>query len=507
MHTARLLIVVSTISCFVLTTLLHGQQEISWDFNQPQSSANIRVTDPEAWQRTEDGTLAQTTASNYKPPHRSPVNLALLPAWAGGDFVLTADLMQTGPEYAHRDMCIVFAFQAPDRYLYAHLSTEADETAHHVQLVDQADRTPQTTYRSQGVHWGQQQWRRIELACSDQSKDCTVSVDGEIVLQANNLPWTDGFVGFGTFDDQGAIQRVVLTGDQLRHQTATVWQSLEAENSTNQDKPPSGPTADGTVQGKWTPLFNGKNLDGWTMKMNGHELGANPLDTVVVEDGAIKMRYDDYDQFGDRFGHLFYKEPFENYRLRLQYRFTGDQVDGAPGWAWRNSGVMLHCQDPATMRKDQPFPICLEFQFLGGDGTNDRSTGNLCTPGTNVTFDNKQSKAHIIESKGKTFHGDQWVNMEVEVLGSQRIRHYIDGELVLEYERPQLDPSDADAKRIIDAAHGEPAVGSGWISLQAESHPIEFRAIELMRLNSDGTPATSASGQGDEQKPTSGQEQ
>ena len=240
--------------------------------------------------------------------------------------------------------------------------------------------------------------------------------------------------------------------------------------------------------GQWIPLFNGENLDGWTMKVNGHELGENPLDTAHVENRTIKMRYQDYERFDDRFGHLFYQHPFENYRLRLKYRFTGEQVPGGPGWAWRNSGVMLHCQDPKTMRQDQPFPVCIEFQFLGGDGTNERATGNVCTPGTHIEVDNQLTNAHIIESKAETYHGDQWVSMEVEVLGSQRIRHYINGNLVHEYQNPILDANDADAKQMIDKAEGQSKLGSGYISLQAESHPVEFRDIELMRLNPDATP-------------------
>ncbi len=289
-------------------------------------------------------------------------------------------------------------------------------------------------------------------------------------------------------------------GQEQTEPTHNVLEQSEVEDTLHVT-----PSENGTAD-RWIPLFNGENLDGWTMKINGHELGENPLNTVHVEDRAIKMRYADYERFEDRFGHLFYQQPFENYRLRLEYRFTGEQVPGGPGWAWRNSGVMLHCQDPKTMRQDQPFPVCIEFQFLGGDGTNERATGNVCTPGTHIEVDHQLTKAHVIESKAETYHGDQWVSMEVEVLGSNRIRHYINGTLVHEYQNPKLDANDPDAQQIIDKAQGQDKLGSGYISLQAESHPVEFRAIELMPLNSDGTPAPHRPAPTNEPPPSQGHE-
>lgn len=140
----------------------------------------------------------------------------------------------------------------------------------------------------------------------------------------------------------------------------------------------------------WIQLFNGKDLTGWTPKIRGHELGVNYADTFRVENGVIKTAYDKYEgPFRGRYGHLFYKEPFSNYLLRIEYRFVGDQANGGPGWATRNSGVMIHGQDPKGMTKDQEFPVSIEVQFLGGDGKNPRQTGNLCTPGTNVVLDGK----------------------------------------------------------------------------------------------------------------------
>ena len=236
-----------------------------------------------------------------------------------------------------------------------------------------------------------------------------------------------------------------------------------------------------SAEDHWISLFNGKDLTGWTPKITGYELGENFGNTFRVEDGLLTVAYDQYEKFDNRFGHLFYKTPFSHYRLRVECRFIGEQTPGGPGWAFRNSGMMIHCQPPETMRKDQSFPVCIEVQLLGGNGTDERSTGNLCTPGTHVVIDNQLVTQHCVSSTSKTYHGDQWVTTEVEVHGNGLIRHIVNGEVVLEYSEPQLDEKDADAKRLL-AAGADKMVGSGYISLQAESHPLQFRKVELLPL-------------------------
>lgn len=236
--------------------------------------------------------------------------------------------------------------------------------------------------------------------------------------------------------------------------------------------------SDTTAQGKWIQLFNGKDLTGWKVKIAGHELGDNYGNTFRVEDGILKVSYDQYDKFGGKFGHLFYHKEFQDYRLRAEYRFVGKQVPGGPGWAFRNSGFMIHGQSPESMRKDQNFPVSIEVQLLGGKGTGQRSTGNLCTPGTHVVMDGKLITRHVIGSSSKTYHGDQWVTVEADVRGNT-IRHIVEGETVLVYKDPQLDEKDRDAKRMLEA--GKPRMlRRGTISLQSESHPIEFRKIEIL---------------------------
>lgn len=231
----------------------------------------------------------------------------------------------------------------------------------------------------------------------------------------------------------------------------------------------------------WVSLFDGKSLDGWTPKIKGYELGDNHLDTFRVGGGAITVNYDKYKEFDGKFGHLFYKDKFSHYRVRVEYRFVGEQCKGGPGWATRNSGVMLHCQDPKTMRKDQDFPVSIEAQFLGGlSNKKDRTTCNMCSPGTHVVLGGKLFKTHCTNSKSKTFDGDVWVTAEIEVNGGGAVKHSVNGELVLEYEQPQLDEGDADAKKLI--RDGKVLLEEGYIALQAESHPIEFRKVEVKVL-------------------------
>lgn len=233
---------------------------------------------------------------------------------------------------------------------------------------------------------------------------------------------------------------------------------------------------------EWIRLFNGQDLTGWTPKIKGHGSGENFADTFRVEDGVLKVAYDKYvGDFNDRFGHLFYEKPFSNYILRLEYRVVGEQSPNAPAWAFRNSGIMIHGQTPESMILDQDFPVSIEVQLLGGDGTHPRHTGNLCTPGTHVVMDGKLISQHCTNSTSPTYHGDQWVTAEVEVHGDKLIRHRINGQVVLEYSDPQLDGSDPDAKRLLDAG-AEKMLTEGTISLQSEGHPVEFRNVELMEL-------------------------
>jgi len=231
----------------------------------------------------------------------------------------------------------------------------------------------------------------------------------------------------------------------------------------------------------WIQLFNGKDLDGWTVKIAGHELGDNYGNTFRVRDGHMAVSYDQYTSFDERFGHIFYRGTYSYYRIAVEYRFVGEQAKGGPSWALRNSGIMIHGQPPETMLKDQDFPISIEVQLLGGNGSAERPTANLCTPGTNVVIDGSLFTTHCLNSTSKTYHGDQWVRVEAEVLGSGRITHFVNGEPVLHYEQPQI--GGGNVTNYDPAAKKDGTLLTrGSISLQSESHPVEFRKVELLNL-------------------------
>ena len=244
---------------------------------------------------------------------------------------------------------------------------------------------------------------------------------------------------------------------------------------------PAHASAADTDNRPWVQLFDGKSLDGWTPKIRGFEAGVNFADTFRVQDGLLKVRYDKYDRFGGRFGHLFYRQRFSHYIVAVEYRFVGQQATDGPEWAFKNSGIMIHGQTPESMPKEQDFPISIEVQLLGGRSVGDRPTANLCTPGTNVVMKGRLETEHCTNSTSPTFRGEEWVRVEVEVHGDAVIQHRVNGETVLTYEMPQVGGGVVSG---YDPAvfHDGLLLTEGTISLQSESHPIDFRKVEILDL-------------------------
>ena len=246
---------------------------------------------------------------------------------------------------------------------------------------------------------------------------------------------------------------------------------------------------------EWISMFNGKDLNNWDIKIAGHQLNDNYLNTFRVEDSMIRVVYDDYETFENAFGHIYYKTPFSYYKIRLDYRFTGEQVPGGEGWALRNNGIMLHCQSAESNSLGQSFPVSIELQLLGGlsDGY-ERSTANLCTPGTYIDINDKTLYDHCINSNSKTFDGDQWVHVEAIVKGSESVSHIVNNDTVMVYRNLKIGVGEPNSDKATEwksfgvenvdewlAQDGE-LLGKGYIALQAESHPTDFRNIEILDL-------------------------
>ena len=235
--------------------------------------------------------------------------------------------------------------------------------------------------------------------------------------------------------------------------------------------------------GDWIRLFNGRDLSDWIVKIAKHDLGDNYANTFRVEHGVLTVGYEGYASLDSQFGHLFFREPFSDYHLVVEYRFTGNWLSDTPDWARRNSGVMLHAQDPRTMRRDQDFPISIELQFLGGLGDGRaRSTANMCSPGTEVDIDGQTVQGHCVNSRSPTFHGDEWVRVEAIVWGDSLVRHIVNGDTVMTYTHPRVGGGNVSGHDPAQKVDGRP-LSSGWIALQSEGHPIEFRRVDLRRLH------------------------
>jgi hypothetical protein len=230
---------------------------------------------------------------------------------------------------------------------------------------------------------------------------------------------------------------------------------------------------------RWITLFNGKNLDTWKPKIAGYKLGENFGNTFRVSNGILSIRYDKYDSFNNRFGALYYDKKFSNYRLKLEYRFVGNTTPGAPSWGYRDGGIQYHCQSPASVGLNQPFPVCLEYNLLGGNGKDERPSGEICASGMYVEINGKRNGSYCTPpSVKRTMDGDQWVTAEIDVHDG-KITHFINGEQVIQFENPRYDSANPLAKDFI--TRGNDLVKDGYISLQSNSHPMDFRKIEIMK--------------------------
>lgn len=233
----------------------------------------------------------------------------------------------------------------------------------------------------------------------------------------------------------------------------------------------------------WQTMFNGKNLEGWTMKIHHYEVGDNYGDTFRAEDGMVKVRYDKYEgPFNDRFSHLYFDEPFSDFHLTMQYRFVGELYQSAPNYTLKNSGIMFHSQDPRTMLIEQDWPISVEMQFLAGiEQGKERPTGNMCSPGTDVVYNGRIDPRHCIDSSSDTFFGDQWVKAELIVFNDSLVTHKINGKTVLEYTKPQIGGGVANGYDPAIKVDGKP-LKEGFIALQSEGQPIDFKDINIRNL-------------------------
>ncbi|HEX6070064.1 MAG TPA: DUF1080 domain-containing protein [Longimicrobiaceae bacterium] len=244
-------------------------------------------------------------------------------------------------------------------------------------------------------------------------------------------------------------------------------------------------------QREWLDIFNGRDLSGWIVKIAKHDVGENFGDTFRVADGMIQVRYDQYGDFDGQYGHLYYDQSLSHYLASLEYQFTGDVQPGAPSFVLLNSGIMVHALDPRTMLRDQDWPISVEMQFYAEiPGGNPRPTGNMCSPGTNIFYNGQLDTRHCISASGRALPKDAWVRAEVLVLGDSVVKHIVNGDTVLTYTRPQIGGGTVSGHNPAVKQDGK-LLSEGYLALQSEGQPINFRNIRLLNLKGCTDPQAS----------------
>ncbi len=190
----------------------------SQNFDDPNAIGDFKFSDYSIFSLgEEDGmgfSLQSSGKSSYNPPVRSPRVIALLSDRVFGDFTLEADIMQTGREYGHRDMCIFFDVKDASHFYYAHIASISDKVAHTIHIVDGKARTPIATYRSKGVKWGEDKWHRIKLV-RKMAGAIEIYFDGKLIMEANDTTFGAGYIGFGSFDDEGKVDNIKIYANKM----------------------------------------------------------------------------------------------------------------------------------------------------------------------------------------------------------------------------------------------------------------------------------------------------
>ena len=156
-------------------------------------------------------------AGKYQPPHRSPVNIALRKEDPVADFVLTAKVLSTHPDYGHRDAVLVFGYQDPAHFYYVHLGKQMDDHANQIFIVNGKPRTKISTTTTAGTPWDDQ-WHTVRVERKVEEGSIRVFYDDmrKPVMTATDKTFTWGRVGIGSFDDTTDWDDIELRGVKHR---------------------------------------------------------------------------------------------------------------------------------------------------------------------------------------------------------------------------------------------------------------------------------------------------
>lgn len=200
----------------------------SQNFEEAGAINDFEFTDPGKWKLTAkdgNGCLESLGPGKYRPKVRSPHVIALLSDRKFEDFILEANLMQTGREYGHRDMCLFLGFTDPGKYYYVHIATRADNHAHNIFIVNDKPRTKTARKTTKGIKWGKDKWHRVRLERKGSDGTIRVFFDDmkTPIMEGNDKTFKAGCVGFGSFDDVGRIDNVRIWGPKMTEKKSSFF--------------------------------------------------------------------------------------------------------------------------------------------------------------------------------------------------------------------------------------------------------------------------------------------
>jgi hypothetical protein len=199
-------------------------------FEKSKSVDDFVFTQPGKW-KVSDGNpgyaLEFTGKSDYEPPFRSPHTIGVIKNLKVASFILEVDLLQTGREYGHRDMIIAFGLQDSSHFYYSHIASQMDDNAHQVMIVNGAPRTKISTFASQGVDWGNNEWRKIRIERNADEGSIKIYFNGKLVEEANDKTFSFGYIGFGSFDDSGKIDNIRIWSPKADRRPLKIFSGIK----------------------------------------------------------------------------------------------------------------------------------------------------------------------------------------------------------------------------------------------------------------------------------------
>ena len=190
----------------------HHGPKLLFKENFSRGTKGWKLTDNSAWELTKVAKDSEDLAfeltkkrSDYKPPHRSPFNIALCEGVMLDDFVLTAKVKSTHPSYGHRDLCFFFGYQDPAHFYYVHLGQETDDHANQIFIVDGKPRVKISSNTTEGTPWQDNTWHLVKIERRASTGSIAVYFDdmSRPIMEATDKTFGKGLFGIGSFDDTG----------------------------------------------------------------------------------------------------------------------------------------------------------------------------------------------------------------------------------------------------------------------------------------------------------------